>query len=120
MMEADDVRGNWSLPEDYLRSELRVDTKAARVIEVQGDSMEPTLRAGDRVMINMADKRPTPPGVFALWDGFGVVVKRIEHIPNSNPPTIKVKSDNTLHDEYQRTSEEVNIIGRVIWYARRL
>ena len=120
MIEADDTCGSWALPEDYLRSELRIKAEAARIIEVQGDSMEPILHAGDRVMINTADKRPTPPGVFALWDGFGVVVKRIEHIPNSEPPTIKIKSDNPNHDEYERMLDEINIIGRLVWYARRL
>lgn len=116
----DDVVGNWSFPGSYLNAELRVKSDAARIIEVQGDSMEPTLSSGDRVMINTADTRPSPPGIFALWDGFGVVVKRIEHIPNSNPPTIRIKSDNPHHGEYQRTLDEVNIIGRLVWYARRL
>ena len=120
MMAADDVRGRWSLPDEYVRAELHVDVDIARIIEVQGDSMEPTLRAGDRVMVDMGSKVPSPPGVFALWDGFGVVVKRLEHIPNSDPPLLKVKSDNKLHNEYERTAEEVNIIGRVVWYARRV
>ncbi len=120
MMETDGVSGCWSLPSDYLYAELRVAPRAARLIEVQGDSMEPTLRAGDRVMIDTADQRPSPPGVFALWDGFGVVVKRIEPIPNSDPPTIRVQSDNTNHQAYNRSAAEINIIGRVVWFGRRL
>ena len=119
MMAADDVRGQWSLPDDYL-AELHVDAGITRIIEVQGDSMEPTLRAGDRVMVDMRAKAPSPPGVFALWDGFGVVVKRIEHVPNTDPPLLKIKSDNALHSEYERTMEEVNIIGRIVWYARSM
>ncbi|WP_085899529.1 XRE family transcriptional regulator [Kiloniella majae] len=117
---ADDVKGNWFLPTDYLRSELSVSPVAARIIEVQGDSMTPTLVSGDRVMIDTNDQRPTPPGIFALWDGFGVVVKRLELIPNSDPPLLRISSDNTNHNEYQRTIEEVNIIGRVVWYGRRM
>ncbi len=120
LVAADDVRGTWSLPAEYLGSELRVNSDNARIVEVQGDSMEPTLRAGDRVMVDTAYKLPSPAGVFALWDGFGVVVKRIEHVPNSDPPILKVKSDNKFHDEYERTADEVNIIGRVVWFARRL
>ena len=120
LMETDAVRGCWSLPGDYLRAELRVDTRATRIIEVQGDSMEPTLRPGDRVMMNTADKCPSPPGVFALWDGFGVVVKRLETVPNSDPPTLRVQSDNPNHRAYERTAEEINIIGRVVWFGRRL
>ncbi|WP_120497331.1 LexA family transcriptional regulator [Kiloniella sp. EL199] len=117
---ADDVKGNWFLPTDYLRSELNVSPVAARIIEVQGDSMTPTLVSGDRVMIDTNDQRPTPPGIFALWDGFGVVVKRLELIPNSDPPLLRISSDNANHNEYQRTIEEVNIIGRVVWYGRRM
>ncbi len=116
---ADDIRATWELPQDYI-SELRIAPGKARIIEVQGDSMEPTLRTGDRVMINTADKRPSPPGIFAVWDGFGVVVKRIEPIPNSDPPTLRIISDNSYHGAYERTIEEVNIIGRVIWFARRI
>ncbi|WP_052741708.1 XRE family transcriptional regulator [Kiloniella litopenaei] len=117
---ADDVKGNWFLPTEYLRSELSVSPVAARIIEVQGDSMTPTLVSGDRVMIDTNDQRPTPPGIFALWDGFGVVVKRLELIPNSDPPLLRISSDNANHKEYKRTIEEVNIIGRVVWYGRRM
>ena len=120
LMETDAVRGCWALPGDYLRAELRVDTRATRIIEVQGDSMEPTLRPGDRVMMNTADKCPSPPGVFALWDGFGVVVKRLDPIPNSDPPIIRIQSDNPNHQPYDRTADEINIIGRVVWFGRRL
>ncbi len=120
MAIADDVKGNWFMPSDYLRSELSVSPAAARIIEVQGDSMTPTLLSGDRVMIDTQDQRPTPPGIFALWDGIGVVVKRLEHVPNSEPALLRISSDNANHCEYQRTFEEVNIIGRVIWYGRRV
>ena len=117
---ADDVKGNWFMPSDYLRSELSVSPAAARIIEVQGDSMTPTLHSGDRVMIDTNDQRPTPPGIFALWDGIGVVVKRLEHVPNSEPALLRISSDNPNHHEYQRTFDEVNIIGRIIWYGRRV
>lgn len=116
----DAVRGTWSLPNDYLNSELRVDANATRILEVQGDSMEPTLRSGDRVMINTRDKRPSPPGIFALWDGYGVVVKRLELIPNSDPATVRIISDNQNHSHYERTADEVHLIGRVVWFARRM
>lgn len=117
---SDDIKAQWEIPPDYLRHELRVEAAEARIIEVQGDSMEPTLRPGDRVMVNTGDRRPSPPGVFAVWDGFGVVVKRIEPIPNSDPPTLRLISDNDHHGVYERTMEEVNIIGRVVWFSRRM
>lgn len=116
----DDARAVWDMPADYLRYELRVVPDQVKLIEVQGDSMEPTLRPGDRVMVNLADKRPSPPGVFAVWDGIGVVVKRLEPIPNSDPPTLRLISDNDRHGVYERCVDEVQIIGRVVWFARRM
>lgn len=117
--QSDDIKAFWDLPSIYL-TELRVSADNARIIEVQGDSMEPTLRPGDRVMINVADKRPSPPGVFAVWDGFGIVVKRLEPIPNSDPPTLRLISDNDRHSTYERSFDEVCIVGRVVWFGRRM
>lgn len=118
--ETEKITGLWEFPPDYLRQELRIGNGAARIIPVQGDSMEPTLLTGDRVMVHLEDRFPSPPGVFALWDGFGVVVKRLEFVPNSDPPRITISSDNPRHGRYERTAEEVNIIGRVVWFSRRL
>lgn len=116
----DAVLADWSLPEPYLTTELRVRAPNARIIAVVGDSMTPTLLPGDRVMVNTADRRPSPPGIFALWDGLGIVVKRVEHIPGSSPPTLRIISDNPHHAPYERTLDEAHLIGRLVWYARRM
>nr|WP_222532543.1 S24 family peptidase [Azospirillum sp. 412522] len=118
--ETEKITGLWEFPPDYLRQELRIGNGAARIIPVQGDSMEPTLVSGDRVMVHLEDRFPSPPGIFALWDGFGVVVKRLEFVPNSDPPRVVIASDNPRHGRYERTADEVNIIGRVVWFARRM
>lgn len=116
----DAVRGHWHLPDDYLRVELRAAAKDLTIIEVEGDSMAPTLQTGDRVMVNLRARIPSPPGIFALWDGLGVVCKRVEHIQGSDPPLLKIISDNERHSAYERTIEEAHIIGRVVWFARRM
>lgn len=118
--EAEDLRDVWGFPNGYALQELRVDGKNARLIEVQGDSMEPTLTTGDKVMVDCSQKSPTPPGLFALWDGLGVVVKRLEHILNSDPIKIRIISDNERHSNVEEFLDEVNIIGRIIWRAHRV
>jgi phage repressor protein C with HTH and peptisase S24 domain len=50
----------------------------------------------------------------------GLVAKRVEHIPNSEPPKIIIRSINPEYQTYERTADEVNIVGRVIWTAKRL
>ena len=91
------MRGVWDMPTDYVRHELRVVPSRVQIIEVRGDSMEPTLASRDRVMIDLDDTDPGQGGVFAVWDGETVLVKRVEKIHASEPPTVRVKSDNPHH-----------------------
>jgi hypothetical protein len=63
---------------------------------------------------------PVPHGIFAIGDGMGLVAKRIEHEPNSDPAMMVIKSVNPEYQTYQRMAEEVHIIGRVVWTSRRL
>ncbi len=117
---ADAVKGTWDFPSEYIR-ELRVTPETARIVEVIGDSMEPTLRSGDKVMVDtsISGRCPSPPGIFVLWDGFGVCVKRLEIIPNSDPAALRIISDNPNNGTYERLLSDCNIIGRVMWFSRR-
>ena len=82
--------------------------------------MEPLLHSGDRILVDTSQRVPVPPGIFVVWDGMGVVAKRVEHVPNSEPTKLVIQSVNPLYQTYERQADEVNIIGRVIWAARRL
>ena len=64
------------------------------MITVDGDSMEPVFSSGDHVLINVSRKVPMPPGIFVIWNGMGLVAKRIEHVPHSEPPMVVLKSLN--------------------------
>lgn len=112
-------RDVWPFSRRYIVEELRLQASNLVILEVIGDSMEPTLRSGDRVLINMGDKRVSQPGLFVLWDGDGTVVKRLEIVPNSKPAKFMRISDNSLHKAYEVLAEETMIVGRVVWYARR-
>ncbi|MGH7746171.1 MAG: S24 family peptidase, partial [Candidatus Dormibacteria bacterium] len=91
------------------------------ILPVKGDSMEPTLRPGQRVMVDTSDQRPSPSGLFVVWDGLGSVVKRIQYVPHSDPPRVRIISDNPAGgDPYERLLEEAYIQGRVVgsWERR--
>ena len=55
-----------------------------------------------------------------LHDGLGLVIKQIEPIPNNAPVTLRIFAENTAHRAYNRSIEEVHIIGRVVWFARTI
>ncbi|MBI1209264.1 MAG: peptidase S24 [Azospirillum sp.] len=111
---------DWFFSDPVIRHEFRARAADLRLLALDGDSMEPMLPSGSRIMIDVSKRVPSPPGVFVIWDGYGLVAKRLEHIPNTDPPTVVIKSVNPAYETYQRTAEEVNIVGRVIWAAQRL
>nr|WP_281351546.1 S24 family peptidase [Microvirga arsenatis] len=116
----DGVRAVWRLPVDYLHTELRAREAEVDFIPVDGDSMIPTLLPGDRVMINRAQTAPSPDGLFAIFDGIGIAVKRLEVVKGSNPVKIRIKSDNPAHGTDEILAEDLQVIGRVVCKVTRL
>lgn len=109
------------LPRRLIESELRGTAEDFALIEIEGQSMEPVLLSGDRVLIDRRSTNPSQAGIFALWDGFGIVVKWLDRIRDGGDvPRLRVLSENARFEPYEITLDEANIIGRVVWYARRL
>ncbi len=104
----------------WIRQSLKASPSQLRIMHVEGDSMAPTLLDGDTVLVDMTRRSPIPPGIFVLDDGMGLVAKRLEHIPNSEPPAVRVISDNGFYSPYERTADEIHIVGRIRWFAREL
>lgn len=114
----ENVRSQWPFDPAYLSDFLGLSTNDLAIIEVRGDSMEPTLSSGDRVMVHLADKQISQPGIFIIYDGGGTVIKRVEKIPGQDK--LVLISDNPLHTRYEISGDDVQIVGRVVWAAKRL
>ena len=95
-------------------------SSALRLISISGDSMAPRLEHDDLVMLDTSQKSPSPPGIFILHDGVGLVAKQIELIPNTQPQMLQIRSENPAYRTYRRCIDEVRIIGRVVWFGRRI
>lgn len=104
----------------WIRDSLRASPTELRIMQVEGDSMEPSLRDGDTVLVDMSRRSPLPAGIFVLHDGMGLVAKRLEHVPLSEPPKLRIISDNPLYAPYEALAEDVKIIGRIRWFAREV
>lgn len=89
------------------------------IINVRGDSMEPDFRHGDQLLVDKRDISPAQPGPFALWDGeWGeYVVKNVERLPEGR---IRMFSSNPKYTAVEVVHEETRIIGRPVWFGRRL
>lgn len=115
------VRCNWKIPAEFL-NELKVQHSNVYIIEAVGDSMYPTICSGDKLIIDTSakGKKVSPAGIFALWDGIGISVKRIELIPNTEPQLLKISSDNPKHFPFERKASECCVIGRIAGVIKRL
>lgn len=110
----------WVLPRRYLMDELRVPPGRLIIHEVHGDAMAPTLLAGDRVLVNLDDQRVSDAGIFLIADGKGDALRRLESVPGSKPALLKLICDNSRHGTYEVPEAAARVIGRVVWYARRM
>jgi phage repressor protein C with HTH and peptisase S24 domain len=103
----------------WIRYKLR-DPGGSAHHHVEGESMMPTLHHGDIVLVNLARRAPTPPGVSVLHEAWGWSPSGSTISPISDPPRVRIISDNPLYSPYEGTAEEVNIIGRIRWFAREI
>lgn len=114
-------RARWFLPEGMIRYEGGAVPSAIRVLRVRGESMEPELSEGDRLLVDTARRVPETGEMFVLWDGNGLVVKRVEHVrADGGAPELRLKSANPDYDDYTCLAEDVHIVGKVLWTVRRV
>jgi hypothetical protein len=111
-----------ALPVDRLRFSGRwlrqqgLDPTLLSVIEVEGDSMEPTLRDGDEILVDRSP-RPLRSGLHVIRLDDVLLVKRLE--PGS-AGTLRVISDNPAYPRMERSLAEVAVVGRVVWKGGRI
>ena len=108
------IVNRWSLPTEFVRVATNAALENIRIITVVGDSMPVTFRPYDKVMVDTEDRTPSPPGIFVVWDGLNLVLKRVEYIAHSEPPRVRILSENPEYQPYERVVEEAYIQGRVL------
>lgn len=86
------------------------------VIEVEGDSMEPTLRDGDEILVDRTP-RPLRAGLHVIRLDDVLLVKRLEPGPAG---LLRVISDNPAYARIERPVGDAAILGRVVWKGGRI
>jgi hypothetical protein len=119
------VIARWHLPEDFLAGMLRVKPASALVFTYQSDSqfdpsqpgLASTIQPGDRVIVDVSDRRPSPPGLFLIHDGTGLVINHLEVTHSmsdrNGEGTIRVSSRNPQYATYEVAPSYLRIVGRI-------
>ena len=104
----------WRLPPEFVRSILGARPIDLLVLKGNGDSMQPTIMSGEPVIVNTAHRKPSPDGLYAIRDQLGeAVIKRLE-LFGTDPPRIRIISDNPKHTPQERGLDEIEIVGKVL------
>jgi phage repressor protein C with HTH and peptisase S24 domain len=90
------------------------------IVRVEGDSMAPTLNAGDDILVDLGDAADRlRDGIYVLRIDDSVVVKRLALNPMGRRVT--VQSDNPAYSDWPDCGlDEISCIGRVIWSGRKI
>lgn len=118
LIDDEHVVRHWPFDAAYLAEYIGLTHLNVAIVQVRGDSMEPTLRSGSRVMVDLNDIQVAQPGVFVIYDGGGTVIKRVERVMGTE--RLKLISDNKLHTDYEVVANDVHVAGRVVWKAERI
>ncbi len=108
--------------EDWIRRELRASPDDLRLIYVEGDSMEPDLRAGDIILIDHTDNRAAREGIYVIRMDDALLVKQLQRLPGG---VVKVISRNPAYEPFTVAADKLQehngfaVIGRVVWACRR-
>ena len=109
-------------PEDIYSSgggaerEHGLEPASLSTVAVTGDSMQPTLRDGDEILVDRTP-RPLRDGVHVVRVDEALLVKRLE---TGRPGLITLISDNPAYRPIALRPRALEVIGRVVWKGGRL
>ncbi|QNM83480.1 helix-turn-helix transcriptional regulator [Sphingomonas sabuli] len=113
-------RPYFAFDEHWLRTLTGSPSSKLSIIRVDGDSMAPTLSAGDDILVDLGDcMERMRDGIYVLRADDVLVVKRLAIHPTGRRLT--VQSDNPAYPDWPDCDiDAIHCIGRVIWAGRRL
>ena len=97
-VHSEDISDYFTFNKQWLSRELGVSGDQLVFVTVSGDSMEPTLFDGDRVLVDMGKKSINSHSAYLLHTEQGLLVKRLV---TKEAGTIQVISDNPTYDAWQ-------------------
>ncbi len=98
-------------------SNEELERKKLEAINVDGESMEPTLKNGSIVFVDRDQNEISKDGIFVVSTPGGLFIKRLNRKVDG---TIELISDNQLYSPEVMSYQEVTVIGKVVGEVERL
>lgn len=108
----ENIIGSWNMPALDYRNISTTAPDNVKMLKVKGDSMEPTLKDGDWVLVDIARNFPDSDGMFLINLSTGLAVKRLQGISSDE---VSIISDNVRYNALNKKLADVYILGKVIY-----
>lgn len=104
---------------DWLKAVSGISCDKLLVYRIDDDSMEPTFRSADHVLVEPTSDRMRGDGLYVIRMHSGLTIKRIVFSPEGNH--VSVISDNPIYPSHIKINRvSISLIGRIIWIGKRL
>ncbi|MDD5171217.1 MAG: S24 family peptidase [Syntrophales bacterium] len=104
----------------WVRKQIGADPANLSFLYVEGDSMEPLLRPGEMILMDLSAANVPVDGIYVIrFDGH-LMVKRIQREPGN---VLTVSSVNPAYKPIKLDfgdGRDLAVIGRVVWHGRNL
>ncbi|MEO5351350.1 MAG: helix-turn-helix domain-containing protein [Magnetococcus sp. YQC-3] len=127
LLHSEQVVDYLSFKVSWIEQTMGLDSRALALIHVLGDSMEPTLKEGDLLLLDRRGYMPSGAGrtarsdaIYVLLRGEELVVKRLQF---GFDGSVTVQSDNPIYATQLIPAEKspgVQVVGRVVWVGRKV
>ena len=120
MIHSEQIVDHLAFRADWVNNALGVPVSALVLINVTGDSMEPTLSNGDLILIDMSTQGIDDSAIYVLRFDGKLVVKRIHRKFDGS---VIIMSDNAVYPPEVILGDlvgDLEVVGRVVWCGRRM
>lgn len=96
-----------------------LDTKQIHLLQMTGNTMEPTLKAGDWVVIDTHEKNLSE-GIFAIKFDEEIIIRRIQRTLDGGFLVIADNKEYPPQSLPDKTTNKLKVFGKVILFSRKI
>ncbi len=110
----EDALDNWVIPDSVLSQHTGAPPDKIKIFKIEDSLMEPYLKVGEYVLVDLSDQKPSPPGFFVVSDGYSYLARQCKTLPVSGPAEVHISAKNEVFAPQKLKLSEVEIAGRII------
>jgi hypothetical protein len=103
----------WTIPANISGPRAATPGGKNRIFQVRDSLMEPEFSKGEHVLVDTADRKPSPSGVFIVSDGFSNMLRYCEYLPKSSD-AVRISARMEGFQPQVLKAGDFLLIGRVV------